>query len=61
MREDNYIGKYEQSVNMPKNFRKTVVIRRFRQIPAKMRLGSQYLCGVSEGTSVEMKEARLGC
>ena len=57
--EDNYIGKYEQSVNMPKNFRKTVVIRRFRQIPAKMRLGSQCLCGVSEGT-VEMKEARLG-
>ena len=50
MREDNYIEKYEQSVNMPKNFRKTVVIRRFRQIPAKMRLGSQYLCGVSEGT-----------
>ena len=59
MREDNYIEKYEQSVNMPKNFRKTVVIRRFRQIPAKKRLGSQYLCGVPEGT-VEMKEARLG-
>ena len=52
-------GKYEQSVNMPKNSRKTVIIRKFRQIPAKMELESQCLRGVPEGT-VEMKEARLG-
>ena len=52
-------GKYEQSMNMPKNFEKTVVIRIFRQIPAKMRLESQCLCGVPEGT-IEMEEARSG-
>ena len=51
--------KYEQSVNMPKNFQKTAVIRIFRQIPAKMRLESQCLCGFPEG-AVEMEEARLG-
>ena len=55
----NVWGKYEQSMNMPKNFQKTVIIRIFRQIPAKMRLESQCLCGFPEGT-VEMKEARLG-
>ena len=55
----NVRGKYEQSMNMPKNFQKTVIIRIFRQIPAKMRLESQCLCGFPEGT-VEMKEARLG-
>ena len=51
--------KYEQSVNMPKNFRKTAVIRIFRQIPAKSRLESQCLCGFPDG-AVEMEEARLG-
>ena len=55
----NVRGKYEQSMNMPKNFQKTVIIRIFRQIPAKMRLESQCLCGFPEGT-VEMTEARLG-
>ena len=59
MREDNYREKYEQSVNMPKNFRKSAVIRKFRQIPAKTGLESQCLCGFPEGT-VEMEEARLG-
>ena len=51
--------KYEQTVNMPKNEWKSLYFRIFRQIPAKMRLESQYLCGVSEGT-VEMKRARSG-
>ena len=55
----NVWGKYEQSMNMPKNFQKTVIIRIFRQIPAKMRLESQCLCGFPKGT-VEMKEARSG-
>ena len=44
---------------MPKNFQKTVIIRMFRQIPAKTGLESQCLCGVLEGT-VEMEKARLG-
>ena len=44
---------------MPKNFQKTVIIRKFRQIPAKTGLESQCLCGVLEGT-VEMEKARLG-
>ena len=56
----NVRGKYEQSMNMPKNFQKTVIIRIFRQIPAKMRLESQCLCGFPKGTVVEMEEARLG-
>ena len=51
--------KYEQIVNMPENGWKMLVIRIFRQIPAKTSPESQYLCGVSEGT-VEMKEARSG-
>lgn len=51
--------KYEQFVNVPENRKKTDVVRIFRQILAKMRLESQCLCGVSEGT-VEMKEARSG-
>ena len=55
----NVWGKYEQSMNMPKNFQKTVIIRIFRQISAKMRLESQCLCGFPKGT-VEMEEARLG-
>lgn len=59
MRKDEYREKYEQSVNMPKNFQKTVIIRKFRQIPAKTGLESQCLCGVLEGT-VEMEKARLG-
>ena len=46
--------KYEQIVNMPKNVRKTVIIRIFRQIPAKIGPESQDLCGLPEGT-VEMK------
>ena len=57
--EDEYTGKYEQSVNMPKNFWKMANVRIFRQIPAKMRLESQCLCGFPEGT-VEIEEARLG-
>ena len=44
---------------MPKKDRKPLCFRKFRQIPAKMRLGSQCLCGVSEDT-VEMKRARWG-
>lgn len=36
-----------------------LVIRIFRQIPAKTSPESQCLCGVSEGT-VEMREARSG-
>ena len=59
MSEDNYNEKYEQIVNMPKNFRKMLIIRKFRQIPAKTGLESQCLCGVPEGT-VEMEKARLG-
>ena len=51
--------KYEQIVNMSENIRKLIDVRIFWQIPAKMSLGSQCLCGVAEGT-VEMKEARLG-
>ena len=51
--------KYEQFMNMEENHKKPVVFRIFRQIPAKMSLGSQCVCGVAEGT-VEMKEARLG-
>ena len=51
--------KYEQIMNMPKNRRKRLVIRIFRQIPAKMRLEAQCFQGVPEAT-VEMKEARLG-
>ena len=47
-----------KSINMPKNEQKNLVFRIVRQIPAKMRLGSQYLCGFPEGT-VEMREARL--
>ena len=55
----NILPKYEQSVNMPKNFPKTAVFRIFRQISAKMRLESQCLCGFPE-VAVEMEEARLG-
>ena len=58
-RVDDIGRKYEQTVNKPKNGRKSLYFRIFRQIPAKIRLESQYLCGVSEGT-VEMKKARLG-
>ena len=47
-----------KSINMPKNEQKNLVFRIVRQIPAKMRLGSQYLCGFPEG-AVEMREARL--
>ena len=47
-----------KSINMPKNEQKNLVFRIVRQIPAKMRLGSQYLCGFPEGT-VEMREPRL--
>ena len=47
-----------KSINMPKNEQKNLVFRIVRQIPAKMRPGSQYLCGFPEGT-VEMREARL--
>lgn len=36
-----------------------ITIRIFRQIPAKMSLGSPCLCGVLEGT-VEMEKARQG-
>ena len=53
------MSKYEQIVNMPENEQKILAFRIFRQIPAKMSLQSQYLCGLWEGT-VEMKEARLG-
>ena len=56
---DDIAWKYEQTVNMPKNGRKPLCFRIFRQIPAKMRLESQCLCGVSEGT-VEIRKARLG-
>ena len=51
--------KYEQIMNMPKNRRKRLVIRIFRQIPAKVRMETQCFQGVPGGT-VEMKEARLG-
>ena len=34
------------------------LFQNIQTIPAKMRLESQYLCGVSEGT-VEMKRARF--
>ena len=51
--------KYEQIVNMPENARKSANVRIFWQIPAKMSLESQCLCGVQEGT-VEMEGARLG-
>ena len=51
--------KYEQFVNVPENRKKTDFVRIFRQILAKMRLESQCLCGVSEGT-VEIRKARLG-
>ena len=51
--------KYEQNMNRPKNCRKTAVFRIVWQIPAKIRLGSQYLQGFPEGT-VEMRKARLG-
>ena len=51
--------KYEQIVNMPQKGRKSFDIRIFKQIPAKMSLQSQCLCGLWEG-SVEMKEARSG-
>ena len=44
---------------MPKNEQKTLNFRIFRQLPAKLSLQSQYLCGFWGGT-VEMKEARLG-
>ena len=36
---------YEQIVNMPKNEQKMLDFRIFRQIPAKMSLQSQCLCG----------------
>ena len=52
-------AKYEQIMNRPENEGKTAEFRIFRQIPAKMRLGSQCLCGFPEG-AVEMKAARLG-
>ena len=52
-------AKYEQIMNRHENEEKTAEFRIFRQIPAKMRLGSQCLCGFPEGT-VEMKVARLG-
>lgn len=51
--------KYEQIVNMPENARKSANVRIFWQIPAKVSLGSQCLCGVQEGT-VEMEGARSG-
>ena len=50
---------YEKIVNMQKKGRKSFDIRMFRQIPAKMSLQSQCLCGFPAGT-VEMKKARLG-
>ena len=53
------MAKYEQIMNRPEKVGKTAKFRIFRQIPAKMRLGSQCLCGSPEGT-VEMKAARLG-
>ena len=53
------MAKYEQIMNRPEKKGKTVEFRIFRQIPAKMRLESQCLCGFPEGT-VEMKIARLG-
>ena len=52
-------SKYEQIVNSTKNGEKTLDFRIFRQIPAKMRLESQYLCGFPGGT-VEMRIARRG-
>lgn len=38
--------KYEQNVNSTKNPVKTVTIRIFRQILAKLKPQLQYLCGV---------------
>ena len=46
-------------MNSTKNGEKTLDFRIFRQIPAKMGLESQYLCGLPEGT-VEMRIARRG-
>ena len=51
--------KYEQIMNMPKNWRKRLIISIFRQKKKKMRLEAQCFQGVPEAT-VEMKEARLG-
>lgn len=44
---------------MPENEQKMLDFRIFKQIPAKMSLQSQCLCGFSAGT-VEMIKARLG-
>lgn len=38
MKEVNYIREYEQIVNMPKNSLKTLVVRKFRQMPEKLGL-----------------------
>ena len=46
-------------MNSTKNRGKMLDFRIFRQIPAKMGLESQYLCGLPEGT-VEMRIARRG-
>ena len=46
-------------MNSTKNRGKMLDFRIFRQIPAKMGLESQYLCGFPGGT-VEMRRARRG-